>query len=105
MQLVPHHIQEAPRNFFTYIECSVAFKLCARDCECDTILSINDAALQVPPPQLEDSSRNVFRSENAWIDMKSGANESWDLPGPVAPSFITFRAEVSKLWLVEGECM
>ena len=98
-------MEEVSRSFTHKIGCSVAFELRVRDHDGDTTVSINGAALQVPPPQLEDSSRNVFWSENARIDMKSGANESWGLPRPVAPSFIAFRAELSKLWLVEVGCM
>ena len=47
------------------IACSVAFELRVRDGECDTIISINGAALQVPPQELERIRRRVEETGTA----------------------------------------
>ena len=75
---------------WTHIGGAVRSESAYVDLDFGTTSSINGTALQVgcPAPGHAAKFGIVLLSENAWIDMKSGANESSDLRSPVAPRFI-----------------
>jgi hypothetical protein len=66
-------------------------------------LSTNSSALEVACPrrELERKIEIVLLEENAWMELKSSANESWRLPGSNAPSFIAIQTKMAELWSKE----